>query len=363
MEKRKNKIFSFFSIASIAVFLLTIGVYLFSLSSYENADIINEGISHSFRSLLADVTGIVDFSLFEILIISLPAIIAIVVFLAVKSFKERGRALRFLVNLASVALLLFSGHILALGVGYKATPIADRMELPAVIVTEQELYDVASILRDEINGLSDEVSRNSDGVFESGYSYSQLGDLINQSYGNLTKIYDLPPSHNGRSKGIKNGWAMSYLGITGIYTSLTGEANVNTSYPDYVTIFTAAHEMCHQRGILRENEANFVAYLITATSEDINLRYSAALNMFSYITSALYKTDKNSYYELWNSLSDSARADYRAASEVSEKYGDTIFEKISDWVNNLYLESSGDQGIISYSKVVELTLAYYKNKK
>ena len=156
---------------------------------------------------------------------------------------------------------------------------------------------------------------------------------------------------------------MSYLGITGIYTSLTGEANVNTSYPDYVTIFTAAHEMCHQRGILRENEAYFVAYLITSTSQDKGLRYSASLNMFSYITSALYKTDKESYYALWDSLSESAVSDFRAASDVSNKYGDTFLEDISNWVNNLYLESSGDQGIISYSKVVELTLAYYQKQK
>lgn len=363
MKKEKIKIFSNFSIVSITVFLLVLTIYLVSTQTYQGADFVNEGLSHLLRGLLADATGIFDFSIFEILIILSPVLVGFVIFLAVKSIKGRDSAMRFILNIVSVVLIFLSSHILALGVGYKTTPIADRMELVEVTVDEQRLYEVASMLRDEINDYAEVVNRNSDGVFESGYTYSQIGDLINASYGDLTKIYDVPPTHNGKAKPIKNGWAMSYLGITGIYTGLTGEANVNTSYPEYVTIFTAAHEMCHQRGILRENEANFVAYLVTSTSDDVSLRYSGALNMFSYITSALYKTDKEGYYELWNSLSDEAKADYRASSEVSKKYGDTVFEKISEWVNNLYLQGSGDQGTVSYSKVVELALAYYEAKK
>ena len=362
MQKENRKIFSTFSIVSIIIFLLVLTIYLSSFSSYETADFINESISHNFRIALCNFNGLFDISLFEILIISIPVILFLVVFLAIKSFR-RGEGLRCVLNLTSIVLLLLSGHLLALGVGYKTTPIAQRMDLPQVEVTEQELYDVASMLRDEINDLAGEVNRNDEGVFESGYTYSQISDLIIVSYGNLTKLYDLPPSHSGRVKGINNSWAMSYLGITGIYTSLTGEANVNTSYPDYVTIFTAAHEMSHQRGVLRESETNFMAYLITSSSDDVNLRYSAALNMFSYIASALYQTDKDNYYALWDSICDEAKADYRAASAVSSKYGDTIFEDISEWVNNLYLESSGDTGIISYSQVVELTVAYYSKQR
>ena len=363
MKKEDKKVLSSFSIAAFLVSFLIFFVYLLCLSSYKTADIINEGLSHYFRSALADVTGVFKFSVFEALIIALPFIIGIVIYLGVKSFKEFSSLKRYIINLLSIVLLLFSGHLLALGVGYKTTPVSDRMELPEITVNEESLYEVASMLRDEINLLSTEVNRNGEGVFESGYSYSDISFYVNKSYGDLTKMYDLPPSHNGEAKGISNGWAMSYLGITGIYSSLTGEANANTSYPDYVTIFTAAHEMCHQRGILRENEANFIAYLITSTSEDVNLRYSAALNMFSYITSALYKTDKDRYLELCESISEEARTDYRAASAVSSKYGDTIFNDISEWINNLYLKSSGDEGTISYSKVVELTVAYFEKRK
>ena len=121
--------------------------------------------------------------------------------------------------------------------------------------------------------------------------------------------------------------------------------------------------MAHQRGILRENEANFIAYILLSNSDDPTLRYSAALNMYSYFASALYRTDKDAYYEIVATLSDSVKADIRSANAVSEKYGDTIIEDISEWINDFYLESSGSGGIVSYSRVVELVLAYRYTEK
>ena len=47
----------------------------------------------------------------------------------------------------------------------------------------------------------------------------------------------------------------------------------------------------------------------------------------------------------------------------SLKNGDTIIADISEWINDLYLESNGTDGVISYSQVVELTVAYFEMKK
>jgi len=48
---------------------------------------------------------------------------------------------------------------------------------------------------------------------------------------------------------------MSYLGIGGVYFPFTGEANVNISMPHTSIPFTACHEMAHQIGFAREDEA------------------------------------------------------------------------------------------------------------
>ena len=36
---------------------------------------------------------------------------------------------------------------------------------------------------------------------------------------------------------------------------------MNVDYNDYNLVFTCAHEMAHQRGLSKEDEANFIAFL------------------------------------------------------------------------------------------------------
>ncbi len=358
MRKEKKKIISNFAIISVVLFVIIGSVHFITDLSPNFADLINGTVSHTFRRIMAGFGNIFPFSLFELLIICIPLILAAVIYGAVKAFSEKWSRNRFVINLAAVVLLIYSGHLLALGVGHNTTPISDKMDLSEVEVTEENLAETLSDLVDEINALAPNVNRDQNGIFTHGYSSPELSAKICDSYDSLASAYGLPLGYESTAKGVRNGWAMSYLGISGIYTYVTGEANVNTSYPDYVTLFTSAHEMSHQRGILRENEANFIAYILLAASDDDAFRYSAALNMYSYFASALYRTNKDVYFEIVGSLSPLAKDDIRAANAVSEKYGDTFIEDISDWINDFYLESSGSGGIISYSRVVELVLAY-----
>ena len=356
--QKKKKIFSPFAIISVCLFAVIGIVHLITEKSYSFADLLNGSVSQTFRRFMASIGEIFPFSLFELLMYCIPLIVAVVVYGAVKVFSDKQRRARFIINFAAVILLIYSGHLLALGIAHNTTPISNKMELSEVDVTEENLTETLTALVEEINTLAPSVNRDQNGVFTCGYSYSEFSKKISEAYNDFAAMYDLPKGYNSTAKGVKSGWAMCYLGIGGIYTYVTGEANVNTAYPDYDILFTAAHEMSHQRGILRENEANFVAYILLATSDDDGFRYSAALNMYSYFASALYKTDKDAYYEIAATLSPLAKIDIKTSSAVTEKYSDTIFEDISEWINDLYLESSGSGGIVSYSRVVELVLAY-----
>ncbi len=362
MSKKQIKILSPFAIISLLLFALVGIIHTLAERSYSFADMINGSFAHSFRRAMAAVGELFPFSFFELLIVCLPLIIGFVIYRAVKAFSDKGKRRRFIVNIAAAVLLIYTGHLLALGIGHNTTPIDKRMGLNSVEVTEDNLIETMTYFRDEANSLADQVPRNENGVFTHGYSYSKLSLMFSDAYSDLAELYGLPKGYYSTAKGVRVSQVMSYLGITGIYTYVTGEANINTNYPDYVTTFTVAHEMSHQRGFMRENEANFIAYILTSTSDDPCLRYSGALNMYSYFASALYKTNKDAYYEIVSGLCESARVDIRAANAVSEKYGDTIIEDISEFINDLYLTSSGSGGIVSYSKVVRLVLAYRYGK-
>ncbi len=363
MRKRNKRIISLFARACGVIFVAILVLAVSAELSSRAADFINSTLSQDFRRIMASFGDLFPFSLFELIVLFIPLIIFFVIYRGICAFSDKYGRRRFVINLLATVLLIYSGHILALGIGYRTTPLSEQMSLPDTEITAENLAEVMTSLRDEVNSLADSVPRNESGVFDPEYSYPELSEKIYSSYSALEAEYGLPANFESNAKGVKFGNPMSYLRITGIYTYITGEANVNTAYPAFDTIFTAAHEMSHQRGILRENEANFIAYLITSTSDDANLRYSAALNMYSYFASALYKTNRDTYYAIADGLADSALTDIRASNAVTAKYGDTIIADISEWVNDLYLESNGTDGVISYSQVVELVVAYFEMKK
>src|SRR5207248_11260701 len=70
---------------------------------------------------------------------------------------------------------------------------------------------------------------------------------------------------------------MSRLGISGVYSPFTGEPNYNALQPDFDLPFAVAHEMAHQRGFAREDEANFIAFLVCTKASNAYVRYSGYL--------------------------------------------------------------------------------------
>ena len=151
--------------------------------------------------------------------------------------------------------------------------------------------------------------------------------------------------------------------ITGIYSFFTGEANLNVNFPDYTLPYTAAHEMAHQRGIAREDEANFMAFLVCTASDDPYIRYSGYLNAYEYVASALYRASPDLYYKAAGRLSDSVKGEMAAYNDFYDQYRDTTAGQVSGAINNSYLQSQGTPGTVSYGMVVDLTVAYYKGQE
>ena len=152
---------------------------------------------------------------------------------------------------------------------------------------------------------------------------------------------------------------MSYTHITGVYTFFTGESNININFPDYTIPFTAAHELSHQRGIARENEANFCAFLICMESDDPYIRYSAYVNMYEYFSSPLYSASSELYYDLSAKIDNRIKQEMRAFNEFFDKYEKNVAANVSSTINNTYLQIQGQEaGSKSYGLVVDLAVAY-----
>ena len=87
----------------------------------------------------------------------------------------------------------------------------------------------------------------------------------------------------------------TYTHISGMYTFFTGEANVNVNYPDFIMVSSAAHEMAHQRGVGKEDEANFVAFLVCTLSDDPYIRYCGYADVLNDLMGKLHSANPELY--------------------------------------------------------------------
>ena len=84
---------------------------------------------------------------------------------------------------------------------------------------------------------------------------------------------------------------MSCANIGGMFFPFTMESNINVDNPFFVVPWTMTHELAHQCGFMREDEANFIAYLACKQSDDALMRYSGYLLAYDNAVSALRKVD------------------------------------------------------------------------
>ena len=341
--------------------LVSLIIYIAASLSPPFADFFNQHISSVGRSFLNLLTAWIPFSLGEFCVWMLPVVLVLSVIHAVRRRCDTWKsALVYLGILFSVISLLFSLFSLNFAAGYRGTGLDEKLGLHRQAVSADELYETAEMLREEINRETEQILYAEDGFSVMPYSLETLNRKLNDTYARFCEDHDFITHVNGRVKPVLVSEAMSYMHITGVYSFFTGEANLNVNFPDYTLPFTAAHEMAHQRGIAREDEANFMAFLICTSSDDPYIRYSGYLNMYEYVASALARADYDAFRMVSAYLNLEVRGEITAYNQFFKTYENSTASKVSGTVNNSYLQSQGTPGTKSYGMVVDLAVAYYK---
>ncbi|MBQ9132076.1 MAG: DUF3810 domain-containing protein [Clostridia bacterium] len=338
------------------------GLYIAFRCNSTFADWFNQNISVWGRRIFAYATVIFPFSVAELLVCLIPLILITLIVVAYKHYCDSWRtAMVFVGRLLCVLAIVGSIFVWNFAPGYFGTTLDHKLGLDRQKVSKEELAKTAEILAEELNSLSDHILFLADGTSLMPYSYDEMNQKLLLAYESFCQKQTFMETFYSKTKPVMMSEPMSYTHITGVYTFFTGEANINVNFPDYTIPFTAAHELAHQRGISREDEANFVAFLVCMESDDPYIRYSGYLSVFEYVSSALYTADKDTYRQIYNGLPKEIRAEEVAYNKFFEKYRKNVAASVSQSVNNNYLISQGaSQGTKSYNMVVDLAVAYYK---
>ena len=348
---------------SVSLFFVVAALVIDSIARGNSAFAawINSVPGAALRYIFASVTDVLPFSLAEVLLLLVPLALVIVIILAVKALRRPTLAAGLFSALAVTASTLFLWYVISFGAGYKAPSLSTYLPIEDTEVTADNLYETLLILKTEAEKLLPEIEYSESGASVYERDIEEVSAEICIAYDRLISEYESLPIMRmyTDAKPVFLSKGMSDFEILGVYTFFTGESNVNVHYPDYTLPFTLAHEFAHQRGISRENEANFIAFLVFTRSDDPYVRYSGYVNMYEYIASSLSRTDRDMFREVYLDTDKRIRGEIVAYNEFYQANKNELLAKLSDLVNDSYLKLQGTEGIVSYGLVTKLCIGYY----
>lgn len=312
------------------------------------------------------LTNLIPVSLIEIVIIIYPVILIILFIRAYRRATVTNRAyplIRYLSGLCAAITVMFAVFSFGLSFNYNRPLAGKLLSLNTENPTKEELSAAFSYTVERLSEITKKIEYNEKGVssYKGFFKMSRQGALA------FSKLSEQSPVFSGARVRPKPAFissiAMNYLGITGVYSPFTNEANVNILFPDFSLPQTMCHEIAHLRGFMREDEAEYIGYLACVLSDDRYFNYSGYMYAYNSIGNALYKTDKTLYSELAKKTPSAVLTEWKNYFDYSEKFEGKITE-LATKANNTYLKIQGQkEGVISYSNSIKLIIGQMRKEK
>ena len=262
----------------------------------------------------------------------------------------------FLELTGNLAIIYFVFNLIW-GLNYLRPPLYKTLQLSPEYSTE-ELIGLTERLAQKSNELHRKLGYPDSVKIDLSYTEDKIFELSRQGYELLGKTH---PEFNYCGTSIKSSlWSviLTYMGYSGYYNPITGEAQVNDRIKSYKFPIVSAHEQAHQMGFAAENEANFLATLATINHPDQYIKYSGNIFALRYCLSEVAQRDQCSYESLLSEINYGILESYREIREFWESYKNP-FESISKVFWDQFLKANHQsQGIRSYSYMVALLVQY-----
>lgn len=324
------------------------------------AEVISQTTGRGIRATLTAIFNIFPFSFTETLIIASPVLLAAVIIIMVKKGK-RGLcfATRFFCALMCVVFTVFSCFVFGYESSYYGATIEENTGVVRNKLSKEELRDAADILRERAMAEFDNIYFLESGASVMPYSFSELNTKLNADYLKFNEKYPAYQRMYSRIKPVILSEPWTYTHISGLYSFFTGEANLNVNYPDFIVVTSAAHEMSHQRGIGKEDEADFAAFLVCIGSDDPYIRYCGYVEYYRNVLDRLYGADKDMWQEVRSREDSRISKEFSSFSKFFDKYRENVAATVNTAINNAYIEAHNQpEGVKSYGLVVDLVVNY-----
>ncbi len=260
--------------------------------------------------------------------------------------------------IATLSVIYFCFHLFW-GLNYYRLPLHKNLHIQADY-THHELVLLTEQLIQKANFYQEQLTPTDSTKVSIPYSREEVNQLAISGYQHLAQHY---PTLNYQTQSIKSSLfstVLTYMGFSGYINPWTNEAQINAKIPSFKWPSVTAHEMGHQLGYAKENEANFMACLNTISHTNPYFKYAGYTFALQYCLNEVYLEDKDKGKKLLATLNPGVRKNYAEVQQFWEAHQNP-FEPIFKYVYGKYLKVNNQpEGMQSYSYVVALLVNYYQ---
>lgn len=300
--------------------------------------------------------GILPFSIGDLLYSLF--IITIIRWLAIRINTRFRQPKKWIVEIFATFSIIYACFHIFWGFNYYRLPLHKTLRIKNTYTTE-ELVLLTETLIKKSNQVHSKLVDNDSLKVDYNFSKTKLLKTTILGFEFLSHEY---PKLSYQGKALKRSLfsiPLTYMGFNGYLNPLTNEAQVNTQIIKYKIPTTASHEIGHQLGFAKENEANFIACLATINHPDPYFRYSGLTFALRYCLNELYIRDAVKGAQLLKTIDPGILANYKEVRDFWAMHQNP-FEPLFQTTYNGFLKANNQaDGMKSYSYVVALLVNYY----
>jgi hypothetical protein len=317
------------------------------------------GFYPSFARVLRFTWGWVPFSVGDLLYAFF------IIFLLVKLvgmvraiLRKKTGAMYWLGRLRKLVFLLLCVYVIFYffwGLNYSRQGIASQLKLTQQVYTVGDLDSLIVTLQSRLNYYADRIDTTKrDSSLRRGLLFKKAA----LAYGEAEKKFPFL-HYRGRSIKVSMYSPIAHLmGFSGYYNPFSGEAQLQVEYPAFLLPFVVTHEIGHQLGYAKEDEASFSGFIACRSYDDVDFRYSMYFDLYLSASFEMIFHDPRRYKQLRDSLHPRVKEDYRQLMEYLRRKQNLLEPYISKFYDSYLKANNQPLGKKTYDQVTYWLIGY-----
>ena len=247
------------------------------------------------------------------------------------------------------------------GLNYSRSPLSKSLSL------EEEAFDI-----EQLESITEKILLKTGRLQKNLSGHDTLAVVVNYSKNKilgLTKIgfdelsQDFPQLAYKRPSIKKSLFSLplTYMGFSGYFNPLSGEAQVDHLIPKINLPFTCSHEVAHQLGIASESEANFIGFLAGAHHKDPYFQYAAHLLVLRYALLDIRRYDKELFESYLKRIPKGVLKNMRESDIFWKQYENPFEPLFKVFYDNFLKYNQHKDGLESYNQIMGLVISFDKS--